>query len=69
MGGAEALVHGATTIARGAGISETIIGLTVVAAGTSLPELATSLVAALRGKDDIAVANVLGSNIFNILLV
>jgi cation:H+ antiporter len=48
-------------------VSETIIGLTVVAAGTSLPELATSLVAAFKGRDDIAIANVIGSNIFNVL--
>jgi cation:H+ antiporter len=49
------------------GVSQTVIGLTVVAAGTSLPELATSVTAALRGKDDIAIANVIGSNIFNVL--
>jgi cation:H+ antiporter len=66
-GGAEALVAGATRIARSVGISETIIGLTVVAAGTSLPELATSLLAAFKGRDDIAIANVIGSNIFNVL--
>jgi cation:H+ antiporter len=69
VAGAESLVHGATTLARGAGVSETIIGLTVVAAGTSLPELATSLVASHRGKDDIAVTNIIGSNIFNILFI
>ncbi len=69
VGGAEALVRGAVELARGAGISETIIGLTVVAAGTSLPELATSLVASYRGKDDIAITNVIGSNIFNILFI
>ncbi len=61
------VVNGAVDIARFAGVSETIIGLTIVAAGTSLPELATSVVAALRGESDIAVGNVLGSNIFNIL--
>lgn len=66
IGGANALVSGATSIARALAVPETVIGLTVVAAGTSLPELAASVVAAWRGKDDIAVANVIGSNIFNI---
>ncbi len=65
--GARLLVTGAVVAARGMGISEAVIGLTVVAAGTSLPELATSLVAATRGEGDIAVGNVVGSNIFNIL--
>lgn len=65
--GAELLVDGATTLAREFGIPETTIGLTVVAAGTSAPELATSVVAAVRGRDDIAVANVVGSNIINVL--
>lgn len=64
--GARVLVDSATTIARGAGISELVIGLTIVAAGTSMPELATSAVAALRRQPDIAIGNVLGSNIFNI---
>ena len=66
-GGSTALVHGAVGIASALGVSETIIGLTIVSAGTSAPELATSLVAARRGRDDVAVANVIGSNIFNIL--
>ncbi len=66
-GGAQSLVHGAVYVADAAGVSQTVIGLTIVAAGTSLPELATSVVAALRGRDDIAVANVIGSNIFNVL--
>lgn len=66
-GGATVLVGGAVTLARALGVSPTVIGLTVVAAGTSLPELATSVTAALRGQDDIAVANVIGSNIFNVL--
>ena len=57
----------ATTIARHFGITELVIGLTVVAAGTSLPEVATSVVAAFRGERDIAVGNVVGSNIFNLL--
>jgi cation:H+ antiporter len=67
--GAELLVRGATSIARSFDVPETIIGLTIVAAGTSLPELATSLVAALRGRADMAVANVVGSNIFNVLVI
>jgi cation:H+ antiporter len=65
--GARWLVDAATDFARLLGISELVVGLTIVAAGTSFPELATSLVAALRGQRDIAVGNVLGSNIFNIL--
>ena len=54
-------------MARALGVSEMVIGLTIVAAGTSLPELATSVVAALRGERDIAVGNVVGSNLFNLL--
>lgn len=65
--GSSLLVKGAVGIAQGFGVSEAIIGLTIVAAGTSTPELVTSLVAARRGQDDIAVANVVGSSIFNIL--
>jgi cation:H+ antiporter len=64
--GANVLVEGATGIARGFGLSELIIGLTVVAIGTSLPELATSIAAVRRGQRDLAVGNVVGSNIFNI---
>jgi cation:H+ antiporter len=67
--GAAWLVDGATAIARGLGISDLVIGLTLVAAGTSLPELATSVVAAFRRHTDIAVGNVVGSNIFNLLAV
>lgn len=67
--GARWLVDGAVTLARWFGISELIIGLTVVAVGTSLPEVATSIIAAVRGERDIAVGNVVGSNIFNILSV
>jgi cation:H+ antiporter len=67
--GAHFLVRGAEALARAVGVSELIIGLTVVAAGTSLPELATSFVAAVRGQRDIAVGNVVGSNIFNALVV
>uniref|UniRef100_A0A832I322 Calcium/sodium antiporter n=1 Tax=Eiseniibacteriota bacterium TaxID=2212470 RepID=A0A832I322_UNCEI len=67
--GSRWLVSGATEIARAFGVSELVIGLTIVAAGTSLPEVATSVLATLRGERDIAVGNVVGSNIFNILAV
>ncbi|MEW5773523.1 MAG: calcium/sodium antiporter [Thermodesulfobacteriota bacterium] len=67
--GAGWLVEGASGLARGLGVSELVIGLTVVAAGTSLPELATSLAAALKGERDMAVGNVVGSNIFNLTAV
>ncbi len=67
--GSRWLVDSAIAIARSLGLSELIIGLTIIAAGTSLPELATSVIASLRGERDIAVGNVLGSNIFNILAV
>jgi cation:H+ antiporter len=66
LGGA-ALVHGAVALAKTAGISDAVIGLTIVAAGTSAPELITSLLAARRGQHQIAVANIVGSNTFNIL--
>ena len=66
-GGARALIVGGTTLADVVGISERVVGLTVAAVGTSLPELAASLIAARRGQADIALANVLGSNIFNVL--
>lgn len=65
--GARVLVSGAVALAQLAGLSERVIGLTIVAAGTSLPELATSIVAARRGQPDIALANVIGSNVFNVL--
>jgi len=65
--GANLLVTGATSLARSIGISETVIGLTIVAIGTSLPELATSIVAAYRKRGDVALGNIIGSNIFNIL--
>ncbi len=65
--GSETMVKGAVGVAEAFGVAPSVIGLTIVAAGTSTPELVTSLVAAWRGKDDIAVTNVLGSNIFNIL--
>ena len=67
--GARWFVFGATDIARALGVSELIIALTVVSAGTSLPEVAASTLAALRGQRDLAVGNVVGSNIFNILCV
>lgn len=66
VAGSRLLVVSATDIARVLGISEAIIGLTIIAAGTSMPELATSVVAALRHQPDIAVGNVVGSNIFNV---
>lgn len=65
--GSRWLVNGAVAMAQVLGISELIIGLTIVAAGTSLPEVATSIIASIRGERDIAVGNVVGSNIFNIL--
>ena len=67
--GGDMTVDGAKEIARYLGLSEALIGLTVVALGTSLPELVTSIVAAKKGESDIAVGNVVGSNIFNILLI
>jgi cation:H+ antiporter len=67
MLGARFLVDGAVSIARDFGVSEAFIGLTIVAVGTSLPELATSLIAALRRQSEIAIGNIVGSNIFNIL--
>jgi len=67
--GARWLVDGAVILALKFGINELVIGITIVAAGTSLPELATSVVASIKGERDIAVGNVIGSNIFNILVV
>lgn len=67
--GAQFMVHGATNIAEAMGVSDLVIGLTLVAFGTSLPELATSIVAAMRKQTDILVGNIIGSNVFNILLV
>ncbi len=69
VGGGHLLVEGAVGVARTLGMSERLIGLTIVAVGTSLPELATSVLAALRGHSDIAVGNVVGSNIFNAVLI
>lgn len=65
--GSRWFTEGAVTLSRAFGISEFVIGLTIVAAGTSLPEVATSVMAAIRGERDIAVGNVVGSNIFNIM--
>jgi cation:H+ antiporter len=67
VAGSEALVHAAVVFARALGLSEVIIGLTIVAAGTSLPEVAASVAASLKGERDIAVGNVVGSCVFNIL--
>ncbi|HRO34824.1 calcium/sodium antiporter [Thauera sp.] len=67
--GADWLVDSAVAFARAFGVSDLVIGLTVVAVGTSMPEIATSIVAAIRGQRDIAVGNVVGSNVFNILAV
>ena len=69
VGGAQLLVSGATSLARSFGVPELVIGLTLVAVGTSLPELATAGIAALRREPDIALGNVVGSNIFNVLFI
>jgi cation:H+ antiporter len=67
--GGEVIVKSATSIAHSLGVSDAIIGLTVVALGTSLPELATSCMAAMKGNCDIALGNVVGSNIFNVFFI
>ncbi|MCK4938848.1 MAG: calcium/sodium antiporter [Rhodospirillaceae bacterium] len=67
--GADLLVESGTEIARNLGVSEEVIGLTIIAFGTSLPELAASVVAAIRGHTDVAVGNIVGSNLFNLLFV
>lgn len=67
--GSRWLVDGAVYIAKSLGVSDLVIGLTIIAAGTSLPEVATSIIAALRGERDIAVGNVVGSNLFNIFFI
>lgn len=67
--GGDRFVSGASGIASGLGVSDAVIGLTIVAAGTSLPELATSVVAAVKGRPGLAIGNVIGSNIFNVLMV
>lgn len=67
--GGNLVVNSASDIAYSFGLSDKLVGLTIVAMGTSLPELVTSMIAALKGENDIAIGNVLGSNIFNILLI
>ena len=67
--GSKLLVENAVLVAKTLGVSDTVIGLTIIAAGTSMPELATSMVAAFRGQSDIALGNVLGSSLFNLLFV
>ena len=69
VGGGNRFVAGASGIASGLGVSEAVIGLTIVAMGTSLPELAASIVAALKGKSDLAIGNVIGSCIFNAFFI
>lgn len=69
VGGGKAVVYSAKEIARAAGMTETLIGLTIVAVGTSLPELVTSVVAAGKGQTELAVGNVAGSNIFNLMFI
>lgn len=69
IGGGQAVVYGAKSVAHIFGMSETLIGLTIIAVGTSLPELVTSVVAARKGETGLAVGNVVGSNIFNILFI
>ena len=69
VGGGQAVVQSAKYIARAAGMTETLIGLTIVAVGTSLPELVTSVVAAKKGETGLAIGNVVGSNIFNLMLI
>ena len=67
--GANWLVDGASSIAKKAGVSEFVIGLTIVGIGTSMPELVVSCTGALQGSSDIAIGNVIGSNIFNVMLI
>lgn len=69
IAGGQAVVYGAKAVAKAFGMSETLIGLTIVAVGTSLPELVTSVIAARKGEPGLAVGNVIGSNIFNILFI
>ncbi|MEX2527916.1 MAG: calcium/sodium antiporter [Gemmatimonadota bacterium] len=69
VAGGELAVRGATALALDLGVDEAIVGLTVLAVGTSLPELATSITAAIRGQSDVALGNIVGSNLFNLLFV
>ena len=67
--GSQVLVNGATGAALALGVSQTVIGLTIVSAGTGMPELVTSLVSVYRGRTDLAIGNVVGSNLMNLLLI
>ena len=67
--GSNLFVEAASVVAKSLGVSDAMIGLTIVAGGTSLPELATSVVAAMKGRSSIAIGNVIGSNVFNILMI
>ena len=67
--GGDLVVDNAAAIAKSAGMSESLVGLTIVAVGTSLPELVTSVVASIKKENDIAIGNVIGSNIFNIIFI
>lgn len=67
--GSNLFVESASAVAKSLGVSDAMIGLTIVAGGTSLPELATSVVAAMKGRSSIAIGNVIGSNVFNILMI
>ncbi len=69
LGGAELLVHGAVIIAKSFGLSDLVLGLTVIAIGTSLPELAASIMSVIKNEADIAIGNIIGSNMFNMLMV
>ncbi len=69
VGGSNYLVDGASDVARRSGISEFVIGLTIVGIGTSLPEMVVSFISAFQGSADMAIGNVIGSNIFNIFLI
>lgn len=69
VAGSNLFVGGATSVARALGVSDAVVGLTLVAGGTSLPELATSLVAARKGQSGIAIGNIIGSNVFNVLMI
>lgn len=69
VGGGEAFLHGATSVARRLGVSESVIAITLVAGGTSLPELASSVVSVVKGRAELALGNVIGSNTANILLI
>ena len=69
VAGGQTVVYGAKETARAVGMTETLIGLTIVAVGTSLPELVTSVVAARKGETELAIGNVIGSNIFNLLFI